>query len=264
MPFPEVKRVLYKKNPLDQVICQLRFPPILRIDAEIPAAFQENVRRHFPKFSETSEWNVAVPQDLSGQVPPELIQQLFQPVANKNYVFSSENGEWKINLTRTFVALTAKRYERWEQFKEMLQIPFNALIKTYSPDYFSRIGLRYVDVIKRSTLGLVNAQWDELLQPYILGIFGSSDVRQQVINFESKYEIRLSDGESLVRLITSLVQAADNQEECYKIDSDFHHTQKTGINSAMERLDFFNSRSSRLIQWCITKRLHAAMEPEIL
>jgi len=32
MPFPEVKRVIYEHNPLDKVICQLRFPPILRIE----------------------------------------------------------------------------------------------------------------------------------------------------------------------------------------------------------------------------------------
>ena len=52
MPFPEVKRVIYKKNPLDRVICQLRFAPILKIDAEIPADFQEMIRADFPNYSE--------------------------------------------------------------------------------------------------------------------------------------------------------------------------------------------------------------------
>ena len=263
MPFPELKRVLYRKNPLYQVICQLRFPPILRIDAEIPANFQERVRRHFPNFAETS-WNVEAPPDLKGLIPPEFIQQALQLSNTKNYEFSSEDGQWKINLTRTFVALSTKQYERWEQFKDKLQIPLDALVEVYSPDDFSRVGLRYVDIIRRSALNLGDVHWDELLQPYILGLLGSPGVGTYVKNFESKYEVGLSDGESMVQIITRFVGAEDNGEICYIIDSDFYNVRKTKIDSVMERLDYFNVRASRLIQWCISERLHQAMEPQPL
>lgn len=50
MPFPESKRVFYVKNPLAEVICQLRFPAILRIGAESPHEFQERIRDHLPLF----------------------------------------------------------------------------------------------------------------------------------------------------------------------------------------------------------------------
>ncbi|MGA9350360.1 MAG: TIGR04255 family protein [Anaerolineae bacterium] len=265
MPFPEATRVLYKKNPLDQVICQLRFPPILRIDAEIPAEFQERIRRHFPQFSETFDLRLPVPQDLSGQIPPEIVQQIAQSSGRKNYQFSSEDEHWQINLTRTFVALTTKKYERWEEFKEKLEIPLSALIDVYSPDYFSRVGLRYVDVIRRSALDLTGSSWEQLLQPYILGILGSPDVSDFVRNFETRYEIGLSDGESVVRISTKfVVEARDDGEICYMIDSDFYNSQKTQLESAVERLDYLNVRASRLIRWCITDRLHEAMEPQPL
>ena len=264
MPFPEANRVLYRKNPLDQVVCQLRFPPILRIDAEIPAEFQEMVRRQIPNLTETSEWKLEVPPGLKDQISPEILRQILQSSGNKNYEFSSEDGQWKINLTRTFVALTTQRYERWEEFKEKLEIPFRALIEVYSPDYFSRVGLRYVDIIRRSALNLSDVDWDQLLQPYISGILGSPEVRELVKNFESKYEVSLSDGESIVRIIARFVAAADDGEICYMIDSDFYDSHKTPIEAAMERLDYFNVRASRLIQWCITDRLHKAMEPQPL
>ena len=61
MPFPNVPRVTYRNNPLVQVICQLRFPPILKIDAEVPADFQESIRKDFPKFSERNEFRVELP-----------------------------------------------------------------------------------------------------------------------------------------------------------------------------------------------------------
>lgn len=264
MPFPEAKRVLYGRNPLDQVVCQLRFPPILKIDAELPAEFQEKVRRHFSNFSEASEWHVEIYPELRSEIPPDVLRQVLQSSGNKNYEFSSDDGLWKISLTRNFVALTTKRYLRWEEFKEKLNIPLNALIEVYSPDYFSRVGLRYVDVIRRSTLNLSDIGWNELLQPYIAGILGSPEVGAHVKNFENRYEIGLSDGESVARVVTKLVKAADDDEICYMIDSDFHNSKKTKIDETMERLNYFNGRASRLIQWCITNRLHQAMEPQLL
>ncbi len=36
MPIPDFDRVIYRKPALTRVVCQLRFPPILRISAEEP------------------------------------------------------------------------------------------------------------------------------------------------------------------------------------------------------------------------------------
>src|SRR4051794_35988880 len=50
MAFPDAPRVLYEINPLDEVVCQLKFPPVLRIDAEMPVGFQEAIRAQFPLY----------------------------------------------------------------------------------------------------------------------------------------------------------------------------------------------------------------------
>ena len=60
MPFPDAKRIIFRKNPLTEVVCQLRFPPILKIDAEVPANFQEAIRTEFEILS-----NVVYGQELS-------------------------------------------------------------------------------------------------------------------------------------------------------------------------------------------------------
>lgn len=264
MPFPEIKRVIYKKNPLDQVICQLRFPTILKIDAEIPADFQDRIRKDFPNFKETPLWKVEGPPDVKGIIPLNILKQILPFSSNKNYEFSSENGEWEVNLTRTFIALTANKYERWEKFRKKLERPLKALNDIYSPAYYSRIGLRYIDVIRRLALKLEKTNWNELIQPHILGILSSSAVRDNVQNLQSQYEIRLSDGKSMVQIITKLVEPADGSEVCYRIDSDFFKTGKTNISDAMDKLKYFNIRASRLIQWCITEKLHNALEPQTL
>jgi len=261
MPFPDAQRVIYRRNPLAEVVCQLRFPPILSIDAGVPALFQERIRGEFPEFSEMAELHVEVPTPFKTTLPPELVQQFVQSAAAKNYTFSSDDGAWRANLTRTFVALTTTKYERWEQFKDRLQIPLSAVVDVYAPAYFTRIGLRYVDVIRRSALEMSDTDWSDLLQPYIVGILGAPGVGNSVANFESRYEVTLGDGRGTVRIVTKFVEAEEGGEVCFGIDSDFFTTDRTLIDSAMEALDFFNVRASRLMRWCISDRLHASMDP---
>ncbi len=265
MPFPDAPRVIYKKNPLDRVICQVRFPPILRIDTQIPADFQDAIRTEFPGFCEKEELALPLPQRAQKESPTEVLRQMV-PTETKNYEFSSEDGSWVVNLTRTFLALTARSYKRRQEFKEKLKTPLEALTKIYEPACFSRIGLRYVDIIRRSDLGLKDVPWTELLQPHVLGLLSSPNeaVKASIRTFEAKCELQLDDGDSMARIVTALVEAQENKEECFMVDTDFYTTQKTPISEVQNKLDYFHVRGSRLIQWFIRERLHNAMEPEKL
>jgi uncharacterized protein (TIGR04255 family) len=238
----------------------------LRIDKEIPADFQERIRKDFPGFSEKKELALAMPQRIQKEFPPDPLRQIIQ-IQNegKNYEFTSEDGIWTVNLTRTFLALTTTKYKRREDFKKRLKVPLEALVDIYKPTYFSRIGLRYVDIIKRSVLKLEEVGWCELLQPYALGLLSAPGVRDRVRGLESKYEVLLEDNSSMARIVTALMTwQENNNEECFMIDTDFYTTQKTEIGDGDGKLDYFHVRASRLIQWFITKRLHEAMEPDTL
>ena len=48
-------RCHYRRNPLGEVICQLRFPEILAISANPPVAFQEAIRDDYPQFLRKEE-----------------------------------------------------------------------------------------------------------------------------------------------------------------------------------------------------------------
>jgi uncharacterized protein (TIGR04255 family) len=262
VPFPAKKRVVFTKNPLDRVICQFRFPPILKIDTEVPAEFQERIRDVFPNLSESTEFKIEFSSDAKQSIPPEGVQQFIKPPGNINYEFASEDGLWKLNLTRYYITLTSMNYERWELFKEKLQTPLTCFVDIYKPAHVTRIGLRYIDVIKRSLLNLDGVAWKDLLSPSLLGPLGDEVVGKEIKNFESMYNIQLSDNESMVRLITKSVVSADDGEECYVIDSDFFNSNKSSIDEAKIKLDFLNERASRLIQWCISEDLYKSMEPQ--
>ena len=263
MPFAEVKRTIYKKTVLNHVICQLKFPPILRIDAELPVEFQEHVNKGFPNYTEKTnlslEWSLRVKEPIPSQ------SDTWVPRTDniKNHGFSSEDGQWKINLTRTFLALSSESYNVWEDFKKKLEIPLKALIHVYSLSHFSRIGLRYKNVIQRSALGLDGVDWSELLKPQMLGILADSEKSRFVRDLQSVCEITLPDIDSSVRVSTRLTRDRERDEICYVIDSDFFSAQKTSTDKTVSRFDEFNQHASKLFQWCITERLHKSMEPKV-
>jgi len=261
MPFPEAKRVVYKKNPLINVICQLRYPPILRIDSEVPSQFQEAIRSDYPLYNERTEVQHEIAAGMKPQFPQEINVQLTRTGITKNHEFCSENGVWRINLTRTFLSISTSEYHRWEDFVQRFSSSSKKFLEIYNPPFFTRLGLRYVDIFDRSKLGLEDAHWTDLLQSYSLGLLSSS-VSKEVKSCESVYEIKLSDSESIVRIATSLVIDARTSRECYMVDSDFYTPKRTPPDKAFDKLEFLHQRATRLIRWIITDKLHNAMEPQ--
>lgn len=264
MPFPKSKRVIFTKNPLEEVICQFRYPTILKIDSELPAEFQERIRGEYPHFTERSDLRLFIPKEISDQLPQEAINSISSSSNQKTYEFTTEDKMWTISLTNHFLALTSRKYRRWEEYKTHLIKPFEALLSVYSPHYFSRIGLRYKDVIKRSELGLEDIPWNKLLKPHIAGILVEQNVIKSIKSTAHRTEIQLDDPRCLVRLQHGFMEDKEIQEIYYLIDSDFFTEEKIMTEDALTQLDYFNERGSRLIQWCITDVLHKAMEPQQL
>src|SRR5579862_1199021 len=143
MTFPDSPRVIYKQNPLVEVICQLKFPPILKIESDPPAAFQEKIRKEYPMMLESSSDQPPLPPAISRALS-QAVPGFFQ---GRTYTFQSEDERWKVVITREFLALSTAHYTRWEEFRSKLQVALEALVGTYDPSFFVRVGLRYRDII---------------------------------------------------------------------------------------------------------------------
>jgi uncharacterized protein (TIGR04255 family) len=259
MEFPESEHAIYENNPLEEVICQVRFPPILRIDAEVPADFQDDIRHSYPLFRE--ERGV----ELGPRVPPEIAAALARESgpAQAKYSFLSDDEREAIALTRGFLALTCRAYECWAVFREHLETALQALRNRYDPPFFTRVGLRYKNVICRSKLQLRDASWHELLKPPIAGELATGEIAAHVLSAARQIEIALDREGTQVRVRHGLVKGPNGDEECFTIDSDFFTDNKTEIDNVFPILDYFNEQAARLFRWCIDDRLHTAMRPSV-
>ena len=260
-PFPESERVVYRKNPLVEVVCQLRFPAVLRIDVEPPAQFQSHIRSEYPVLNDRSNDIVGLPPET-----PPLVVNLLRARGGKKqaaYDFVSEDGHWTVGLTREYLALTTNQYRRWEDFKKRFSGPLAALMEEYAPPFFTRVGLRYQDLIRRSSLNLAESSWPELLKAPIVGLMASAELNLTVVQSFTQTVMKLPGGADL-NLRHGIAQAVDNDELCYLIDNDFSTEERTNPTNAFSRLDYFNQQSGRLFRWCIKDNLHNAMEPEVV
>ncbi len=263
MTFPRKPRVIYQKKPLAQVICQLRFPTILRIETELPAVFQDRIRSKYPLYVEKPNVGL-IPPDIAEKFPAQILGLLQTNKTINAYEFSSSDQKWILSLTRDFLALTAREYERWEDFKEHLIEPIEALQTIYNPAFYSRVGLRYQNLIRRSKLGLNNVAWRELFNPFIAGLLASSEVSDTVEETSHLSVFSLPEFNTKVRLLHGLgIDDEDiEKEKGYVLDADLFSEPKIEVQNVFQLLDYFNEQNRHLFQWCISPRLNAAMEPK--
>lgn len=255
--FPATPRVVYRQSPLLDVICQVRFPPVLRIESEAPASFQEAIRSKFPLVERraTGVEIAGLPVELSRLVAMSG-QQTIQ------YDFRSEDGNHTLTLVPDFLALTSKSYGRWEDFTALLAPALTALENVYKPSFYTRIGLRYRNQIEPEKLGLSAAPWSNLLSKNVLGELVGSDV-DGVVFSEAYRHLRLhfADSKVSVYLQHGLGTAIGGGRAPYVVDVDVYTEQKTEVANEYSQLHQLHALAGRVFRWCVSDRLHEALGP---
>jgi uncharacterized protein (TIGR04255 family) len=254
--FPPSPRVVYEKAPLSQVVCQLRFPQILRIESQPPADFQDRIKSLFPLVERV------LPQ-LPANMPPELAQMIGAQFAGApNFMFQTEDKTSTINLVSNAISFKTTKYERWERYCELFIPALEALIDIYGPSFFERIGLRYINSIDREKLDIADTKWVELLRPEILGELSTPGFETMAVDLARNIRLLSPDGQSALFLQHGFIKRkSDPSTIAYRLDFDFYRDGKTEIRDARDTINHLNSMVGRAFRWCITDTLHNILGP---
>lgn len=260
--FSNEERCAYRKNPLQEVICQLRFPEILAIGANVPVAFQEAIRDEYPQYSARKE---APAPKITG-TPGNF--SLENPPASVNYQFTSADGVWRVNLTSKFISIACTHYTGWEDFAARLDKPLAAFIKLYKPAYFERVGLRYVNFISRKELELEGTPFKDLILPCYLGILSEEDVAEASTSRCSvDVELGLRGGcKAKIHAGPGLVKknGVQDKEVKFIFDQDLFLPGKLPVNLSAGSLQMLHGQAWSVFRGAITDTLHDAMQPRSL
>jgi uncharacterized protein (TIGR04255 family) len=256
MPFPESERLVFEENTLAEVICQLRFPPILSIVSEPPAAFQSAIRASYPLYRK---------EDPMAQLPSGITNLLGdlpfpRPADTVTHLFDSEDSKRTVSLASEFVAVTEREYVQWEDMNPEIERAQAALEEVYEPSFYTRVGLRYQDVVRKAELGFADRPWHELLNPAFTGMLGADPVREDVTEIRSDCVVRLRpEEEAYVKVSHGFVEGSERQT--YGIDMDFFTTERRDSASVGDTLDDFHRQAGYLFRWAILPALRDALRP---
>ena len=260
--FSHEVRYVYRSNQLAEVICQLRFPEILKIAAQVPADFQDAIRDEYPRYSSHKE----NPLPRFQGTPGNMQLQKQEPVTN--YQFASADGVWRVNLTSKFISLACSKYTRWEDFAARLDKPLVAFIRTYHPAYFERVGLRYMNFFSRKDLGLEGTPYRDMIASRYLGPIADPDVNEMnfsrcSLDFDTAVghgcRAKIHAGPGLTRK-----NGQQDPESKFIFDMDLYMQGNIPVNTCVGALQTLHLQADSLFRGAITDVTHDAMDPTTL
>jgi uncharacterized protein (TIGR04255 family) len=176
------------RAPLSNVICQVRFPPILAISREDRVAqFQEEIRGQYPFLSEDIEHELNI--NPAGGAPT------FKNIKIWRFMDNETNPAWRVSLGQGFVSLDTSKYANRTDFLDRLNTIFSVTEKQFKPAQVRRLGIRYIDRLKDTAVSRIGS----LIQPTALGIAapskdGSSGFSEALLHLLTEGHFQAKEG----------------------------------------------------------------------
>ncbi|MFM0653274.1 TIGR04255 family protein [Paraburkholderia sediminicola] len=161
---PIAPQARYPRNFIRQAVCELRFPTIFEIeDRKPPASFWKIMKHDFPLHDILNNVNLG---------PGSVVQV-------NAHQFRSKQGRWVAVLRPSAITLETSRYTTFDEFEEQLKIVIEAATKTIDSDFFTRVGLRYINTLPCEVNEIDGWLNDSLARPLTDNIFGDVDEHWQ-------------------------------------------------------------------------------------
>lgn len=147
----------YKRNFVKKAIIEIRFPILMELgNPSPPAFFVKGIRKLFPNHVGASSINLSRSGDLDNSTV---------------HVFRSANNRFQVSLRTSMITIeTEGTYSGFEKLKEAAFLVINSLMPVIETDFFTRVGLRYINVIECKSL-----PWDGWIRKELVAPVASGD-----------------------------------------------------------------------------------------
>jgi uncharacterized protein (TIGR04255 family) len=248
--FPFKPEVRLGKSPLAEVICQVKFSPILRISKEQPIQFQEAIRDYFPSLKVEQGVRLQFPGvDGSGEPNVEAIPRIYR--------FSTLDGNANIALAVDFYALSLKKYTHWQDFLDEFGLVMGSVNDIYRPSFATRIGLRFINRFTKK-----NTSSKDISE--ILGLFRQElTCLIQAESWDEPLEMLsqtvIGDGKAKLALRTGF--GKEKNEPYFLLDFDYYEEGQLPLTNLIKRIERYHSRIYQAFRWCLLDGSLTRFEP---
>lgn len=247
--FPQVKEVRLERSPLKEVICQVRFPPILRIASEQPVDFQEQIRARFPQ--------IGIEKGLLVQGDPLSDKALSAKAEPQIFRFLSQDGNTIASLGLNFYALSTTAYTHWPEFLELVVSLNQVACEVYGLPYATRIGLRYINhlTFENTEVNSVGELWD-IARPEITAMLRCECWDDPM---GMSHQLKLAgEGDERLTLRTGFTGGED---PVFLLDFDYYVEGHISLDDLSSLCEHYHNVIYRAFRWCVHDGKLAVFEP---
>jgi len=215
----------FPRNFIRTAVCELRFPTLFELESDRPpAAFNKVLRKEYPTY--------------------ELLRDLKVGGAgvahSVAHAFRSKQARWSVTLRPSAVTLETTQYESFAGFQQRLAVVVKAAASVIDSDFFTRIGLRYINMLPcgRDSAG----EWvrPELVALLASGAFG------ELAECSGRVRGRTSTNDF------ALQYGLGNEVDTYAIDIDVN-SEEMATNKVAATVDMLHQEAFALFRWCVTE-----------
>jgi uncharacterized protein (TIGR04255 family) len=205
----DIPDVILTSPPLIEVICQVRFPTVLRLqhDASLVAQVQDSLRKEYPVMEAGAVLALSVPGDP--QDAPQAV------LTGRSWRFTDPSQGTAVAVASDFVALSSTSYVHWEDFSVRLERVLAVVFETAAISSATRLGLRYTNVVP---LPEDEAMWRSTIESELLGWV--ADVGAGRTLTSSLQEVRLTTEVCDVGMRHGVLPVEPGQTRRYLLDID--------------------------------------------
>lgn len=226
---PEVKRVRYQSNFIKTAVCELRFPTLLELEMKAPTVFQAKIRKGYPFYERQ------VVDEVGG---PEVSREV-------RYIFQSKDRNWTVTLKSFALALETSKYVDFEDFFSRFKQILDSARDIIDSDFFTRVGLRYVNWIPVEDEDLDGWIRGDLISPLTGGVLGApqrfSGIVQGYMEGGGQYSLRHS---------LRSEQVNEKTRQTYVLDFDYF-SENVEVGNVPALVQGFNKINFALFSWCL-------------
>ena len=156
----------FGRNFIRLAVCEVRFPTLFELESERPpTAFSKALRKDYPTHELLKDVNI----NAGG---------LAQATA---HAFRSRKGRWTIALRASALSLETSQYDSFAELEERLATLLEAARETIDSDFFTRVGVRYINALPFSVSDIREWVNPSLVSPLGEGTYGDVEEHWQSV-----------------------------------------------------------------------------------
>ena len=223
---PDVEAVEFERNFIKSAVCELRFPTLLEYEMKPPIQLQKELRKDYPYYE-----------------PEQSVQVGLEAVGREmRHLFKSRKKDWTVSFRASALALETSHYTNFEEFSERLKRVLTNSQGLLDTDFFTRVGLRYIDEILIADDELSGWIREDLVAPLTQGVYGSVErFLQEIRGFTDIGRYTFKHG---------MVDSGQEVHKRYHLDFDFYE-ENVPFDSVFSMVSQVNQQSFRFFSWAM-------------